>query len=105
MLIKFAQLKIRDCHWPVAEADGEVLFCGEPAENGCLRRTHRNSAPPGGPEADFRATPRGRACYSIGGTSASQKLNRAASKSRVTWAGAKPTMCTICRSVPLSLVL
>jgi hypothetical protein len=35
MLIKFAQLKIRDCHWPVAEADGEVLFCGEPAENGC----------------------------------------------------------------------
>jgi len=40
MLIKFAQLKIRDCHWPVAEADGEVLFCGEPAENGAHTAPH-----------------------------------------------------------------
>jgi len=35
MLVKLAELKISDCRWPVAEADGEILFCGEPAENGC----------------------------------------------------------------------
>ena len=27
---KFAELKISNCRWPVAEADGEILFCGDP---------------------------------------------------------------------------
>ena len=35
MLVKLAELKISDCRWPVAEADGEMLFCGEPAKNDC----------------------------------------------------------------------
>ena len=34
-MVTFEELKTDDCRWPVAEADGEILFCGEPAENGC----------------------------------------------------------------------
>ena len=35
MLIEFSELKVSDCRWPVAEAAGEILFCGESAEDGC----------------------------------------------------------------------
>ena len=34
-LFTFAELKIGDCCWPVAEADSEIPFCGEPAANVC----------------------------------------------------------------------
>ena len=35
MLIRLVELKISNCRWPVAEADGEIPFFAEPAENGC----------------------------------------------------------------------
>ena len=34
-MLTFEELKTDDCRWPVAEAIGEILFCGEPAINGC----------------------------------------------------------------------
>lgn len=35
-MLTFEELKTDDCRWPVAEAkNGEILFCGESAINGC----------------------------------------------------------------------
>ena len=34
-MLTFEELKTDDCRWPVAVAIGEILFCGEPAVNGC----------------------------------------------------------------------
>jgi hypothetical protein len=34
-MLTFEELKTDDCRWPVAEAIGEILFCGEPAIHGC----------------------------------------------------------------------